>query len=68
MEHWKMKMKRFDKFVLNADNITIIARPDDECCIKIYGAGIENGVEINYGTFERRDKDFSKLSYLISEL
>ena len=68
MELWKMKIIRIDNLVLNADNITAVARPLDECCIKIYGAGMEKGVNFNYGSFEQRDKDFHKLSYLFSEL
>jgi hypothetical protein len=53
---------------LNADNITAVARPLDECCIKVYGAGMEKGVNFNYGSFEHRDRDYQKLSYLFSEL
>lgn len=68
MEHWKMKIIRIDNLILNADNITAVARPFDKCCITVYGAGMENGVNFNYSSFEQRDKDYHKLSYLFSEL
>ena len=68
MELWKMKIIRIDNLVLNADNITTIVRPADDCCIWIYGVGIQNGLKINYRSFEERDKDFHKLAYLLSEL
>jgi hypothetical protein len=54
--------------ILNADNITTIGRPTDDCCIWIYGIGIQNGLKINYHSLEERDKEFHKLSYLFSEL
>jgi hypothetical protein len=53
---------------LNADNITLIGRPDEKYCIRIFGVGIEKGLDINYHTPEQRDKDFHKLAYLLSEL
>lgn len=68
MEHWKMKIIRIDNLILNADNITTIGRPTDDCCIWIYGIGIQNGLKINYRSLEERDKEFHKLSYLFSEL
>lgn len=68
MELWKMNIIRIDNLVLNADNITLIGKPEERCSILIYGIGIENGLNINYNTSEQRDKDFYKLSYLLSEL
>lgn len=63
-----MKIVRTDNLILNADNITFIGRPDEKCCIRVFGIGITNGLDINYLTTEQRDKDFYKLSYLMSEL
>ena len=68
MELWKMKIIRIDNLVLNADNITTICRPADDYCILIYGVGIQDGLKINYRSFEERDKIFHKLAYLLSEL
>ena len=68
MELWKMNIVRTDNLILNADNITFIGRPDEKCCIRVFGIGITNGLDINYLTTEQRDKDFYKLSYLLSEL
>lgn len=68
MELWKMNIIRIDNLILNADNITLIGRPDEKYCIRIFGVGIEEGLDINYPTPEQRDKDFHKLAYLLSEL
>lgn len=68
MELWKMKIVRTDNLILNADNITFIGRPDEKCCIRVFGIGITNGLDINYRSLEERDKDFHKLAYLLSEL
>lgn len=68
MELWKMNIVRTDNLILNADNITFIGRPDEKCCIRVFGIGITNGLDINYLTTEQRDKDFHKLAYLLSEL
>lgn len=68
MELWKMNLIRIDNLILNADNITLIGRPDEKCCIRVFGIGITNGLDINYQTPEQRDKDFHKLAYLLSEL
>lgn len=62
-----MKIIRIDNLILNAENITAIARPFDECCIKIYGAGMENGVNFNYVSFEQRDEYFGRLLKLFKE-
>ena len=68
MELWKMKIIQIDNLILNADNITLIGRPDEKYCIRIFGVGIEEGLDINYHTTEQRDKDFHKLACLLSEL
>lgn len=68
MELWKMNIIRTDNLILNADNITFIGRPDEKCCIRVFGIGITNGLDINFLTTEERDKVFHKLAYLLSEL